>query len=196
MGPPEIEGRFLYSEDLRSLNFTRGMSGLDPFLDRLLRDRGDPPPYAIAVQSEEVPSLLPGFAEENRTDLVEPSVVPRAWIGNRIRVAPHYDLMENVGIVVAGRRRFTVFPPDELKTLYVGPLELTPAGTPISLVDPEAWIWSASPLCPSSAAAQIAQLEPGDAIYIPIPLVARGRFARAFEPLHQLLVERRTARHW
>jgi mannose-6-phosphate isomerase-like protein (cupin superfamily) len=168
VGPPEIEGRFLYTDDLRSLNFTRGMSGLDPFLDRLLRDSENPRPYAVAVQSAEVPSLLPGFAEENRTDLVEPTVVPRAWIGNRIRVAPHYDLMENVGIVVAGRRRFTLFPPDELKNLYVGPFELTPAGTPVSLVDPQNPDLERFPrFAEALKRAQGTELEPGDAIYIP-----------------------------
>jgi hypothetical protein len=168
VGPPEIEGRFLYSDDFRSLNFTRGFSPLDPFLDRLIRDRENPEPYAIAVQSEEVPSLLPGFAEENRTDLVSPGVVPRAWIGNRIRVAPHYDLMENIGIVVAGRRRFILFPPDELKNLYVGPFELTPAGTPVSLVDPDRPDLERFPrFAKALERAQVAELEPGDAIYIP-----------------------------
>lgn len=136
VGAPEIEGRFLYTEDLCGLNFTRGKSPLNPFLDRLLRDRDKVQPYAIAVQSEEIPGLFPGFDNENRIDLVDETVVPRAWLGNRVRVATHYDLMENVGVVVAGRRRFTLFPPDELKNLYPGPLELTPAGTPVSLVDP------------------------------------------------------------
>src|SRR5512146_706393 len=74
VGEPEIDGRFLYTEDLRALNFTRGMSPLHPFLDRLLRDRNNPRPYAIAVQSEEVPGLLPGFQEENCTDLVDASI--------------------------------------------------------------------------------------------------------------------------
>jgi hypothetical protein len=168
VGAPEIQGRFLYTDDLRALNFTRGMSALDPFLDRLLRDRENPRPYAIAVQSEEVPSLLPGFEEENRTDLVDMRVVPRAWIGNRIQVAPHYDLMENLGIVVAGRRRFIVFPPDELKNLYVGPIELTPAGTPVSLVDPNNPDLERFPrFAEALKRAQVAELEPGDAIYIP-----------------------------
>lgn len=168
VGAPEIEGRFLYTADLRALNFTRGMSALDPFLDRLLRDRDNPRPYAIAVQSEEVPALLPGFEEENGTDLVDRRVVPRAWMGNRIKVAPHYDLMENVGIVVAGRRRFTLFPPDQLKNLYVGPLELTPAGTPVSLVDlanPDLDLFPR--FAEAMTRAQVAVLEPGDAIYIP-----------------------------
>jgi hypothetical protein len=168
VGPPEIEGRFLYGDDFRTLNFTRGTTALDPFLDRLLRDRENPRPYAIAVQSEEVPSLLPGFAEDNFTDLLEREVIPRAWIGNRISVAPHYDLMENIGIVVAGRRRFTLFPPDELKNLYVGPFELTPAGTPVSLVDPHNPDLERFPrFAEALKRAQVAELEPGDAIYIP-----------------------------
>lgn len=168
VGTPEIEGRFLYTDDLRALNFTRGMSALDPFLDRLIRDRDNPRPYAIAVQSEEVPGLLPGFEEENRTDLVDMRVIPRAWMGNRIKVAPHYDLMENVGIVVAGRRRFTLFPPDELKNLYVGPFELTPAGTPVSLVDVHNPDLDRFPrYADALKRAQVAVLEPGDAIYIP-----------------------------
>lgn len=168
VGDPEIHGRFLYTDDLRALNFTRGVSPLDPFLDRLIRDRENPRPYAIAVQSEEIPNLLPGFEQENRTDLVDAKVVPRAWIGNRIQVAPHYDLMENVGIVVAGRRRFTLFPPDELKNLYVGPLELTPAGTPVSLVDVQNPDFERFPrFAEALKRAQVAELEPGDAIYIP-----------------------------
>jgi hypothetical protein len=168
VGAPEIGGRFLYTDDLRALNFTRGMSPLDPFFDRLLRDRDNPNPYAIAVQSEEIPNLLPGFEQENRTDLVDADVAPRAWIGNRIRVAPHYDLMENVGIVVAGRRRFTVFPPEELKNLYVGPFELTPAGTPVSLVDLDKPDLERFPrFAEAMKRAQTAELEAGDAIYIP-----------------------------
>jgi len=168
VGDPEIEGRFFYTDDFRSLNFKGGMSPLDSFLDRLLRDREDERPFAIAVQSEAVPALLPGFENENRIDLVDADVIPRAWIGNRIRVAPHYDLMENIGVVVAGRRRFTLFPPDQLKNLYVGPFELTPAGTPVSIVDANNPDLERFPRFAEALKwAQVAELEPGDAIYIP-----------------------------
>jgi hypothetical protein len=168
VGEPEIGGRFFYRDDLLALNFTRGLSPLFPFLDRLLRDRGHPDPLAMAVQSEQIPDLLPGFEKENATDLVGAGVAPRAWIGNRIRVAPHYDLMENIGVVVAGRRRFTLFPPEQLVNLYVGPFELTPAGTPISLVDLAAPDLERFPrFAEAAAAAQGAELAPGDAIYIP-----------------------------
>jgi len=168
VGGPEIEGRFFYTDDYRALNFQRATTPFEAFLERLLRDREIASPYAIAVQSEEVSSLLPGFERENRTDLVDDRAVPRAWIGNRIRVAPHYDLMENVGVVVAGRRRFTLFPPDQLTNLYVGPFELTPAGTPVSLVDTHDPDLERFPRFRQALEqAQTAELGPGDAIYIP-----------------------------
>ncbi|MBN8807846.1 MAG: cupin-like domain-containing protein [Sphingomonas sp.] len=168
VGAPEIEGRFFYTPDLTALNFTRGQSPLDPFLDRLLRDRDAARPYAMAVQSIPAPQLLPGFIEENRIDIVADAVTPRLWLGNAIRVAAHFDLMENIGIVVAGRRRFTLFPPDQMANLYMGPIELTPAGTPVSLVDLAAPDLDRFPrFAEAMAHAQEATLEPGDAIYIP-----------------------------
>ena len=168
VGAPEIEGRFFYTPDLSALNFTRGRSPLAPFLDRLLRDRGAARPFAIAVQSIPAPDLLPGFTGENGIDLVDATVVPRLWLGNAIRVATHYDLMENIGVVVAGRRRFTLFPPDQVGNLYMGPYELTPAGTPVSLVDPDAPDLDRYPrFAEALAHAQQAVLEPGDALYIP-----------------------------
>lgn len=168
VGAPEIGGRFFYTDDLQALNFNQGMSPLDPFLDRLLRDRANPQPYAVAVQSIPVPELLPGFETENRLELLDASVVPRIWLGNAVRVAPHYDLMENIGCVVAGRRRFLLFPPDQVANLYVGPFEMTPAGTPVSLVDVVNPDLRRFPRYAEAAEhAQAATLEPGDAIYIP-----------------------------
>lgn len=168
VGTPEIEGRFFYTPDLKALNFTRGMSPLAPFLDRLLRDRAVARPYAMAIQSVPAAELVPGFERENATDLVDTSVMPRLWLGNAIRVATHYDLMENIGVVVAGCRRVTLFPPDQLRNLYMGPLELTPAGTPVSLVDPLFPDLGRFPRFREAlAAAETATLETGDAIYIP-----------------------------
>ena len=168
LGEPAIDGRFFYTPGLTGLNFVRGQTPLDPFLDRLLRDRDHDHPYAMAIQSVPLPELLPGFAEANACDLVPAGVIPRMWLGNAIRVATHYDLMENVGVVVMGRRRFTLFPPDQIANLYMGPLELTPAGTPVSLVDPDAPDLDRYPRFAEAAqTAQSATLEPGDGIYIP-----------------------------
>ena len=168
MGPPEIGGRFFYNDDMTGMNFAGGKVALRSFLERLLRDRDAERPHALAVQSEIVPKLLPGFADANAIDLIDRSVEPRIWIGNRIRVAPHYDLMENIGVVVLGRRRFTVFPPEQLPNLYMGPLEVTPAGTPVSMVDIANPDLDRYPRYAEAAKhAQVADLMPGDAIYLP-----------------------------
>ena len=168
IGAPEIEGRFFYRPDFTDFNFTRGSVALSVFFDRLLRDRAAERPYALAVQSAVISQLLPGFVEANRLDLLDASVQPRIWLGNRIHVAPHYDLMENVGVVVMGRRRFTLFPPDQMPNLYIGPLELTPAGTPVGCVDIADPDLERFPRYAEAARhAQSAELEPGDGIYIP-----------------------------
>jgi hypothetical protein len=168
VGPSELGGRFFYNDDVTALNFQRGTTELAPLLDRLLRDRNEAAPIAMAVQSEPVVQLLPGFEAENRIELLHRHVPPRAWIGNRIEVATHYDLQENIGIVVAGRRRFIVFPPEQLPNLYPGPFELTPAGTPISMVDPHKPDLERYPrFAEAMKTAQSTELAPGDAIYIP-----------------------------
>ncbi len=170
VGPPEIAGRFFYTDDLKGLNFQRGRTALDPFLDRLLRDQQLDRPYAMAVQSNPIPELLPGFTAENRTDLLDEGVVPRIWLGNKIQVATHYDLMENIGVVVAGRRRFTVFPPDRSPTCIRARSSSPPPARrsawsnspiPISIVSPDSptpwpppnrrcWSRATPSICPST----------------------------------------------
>ncbi len=164
---PEENGRFFYTPDLTGLNFISARGQLEDFLRDLLGARTADRPPAMAVQSEIVPQVLPAFAEANRLALL-PRVPPRIWIGNRIRVAPHYDIKENMACCVAGRRRFTLFPPEQLANLYPGPFEMTPAGTPVSMVDPFAPDLERYPgFRDACAAAQQAELAPGDALYIP-----------------------------
>ncbi|HEU4649974.1 MAG TPA: cupin-like domain-containing protein, partial [Croceibacterium sp.] len=164
---PELGGRFFYDDGLTGMNFTEHQGRLDAFLGELLRVAGQTDASGMAVQSEIIPELLPGFVEANPLPLV-PGAVPRIWLGNRIRVAPHYDLMENVAVCLAGRRRFTVFPPEQLPNMYPGPFELTPAGTPVSMVDPQAPDLARFPRYAEAwAQAQQATLEPGDALYLP-----------------------------
>lgn len=167
-GRPEIEGRFFYNADMTGLNFSQLHAPLAAFLDRLLVEARSDQPNAIAAQSLIIPETLPGLETANAIDLVDAEVHPRLWIGGRSRVSAHYDLMENVGCVVAGRRRFTLFPPDQIGNLYVGPFELTPAGTPVSMVDANAPDLERYPrFADAWETAQSATLEPGDAIYIP-----------------------------
>jgi hypothetical protein len=67
--------------------------------------------------------------------------------------------------VIAGRRRFVLFPPEQVSNLYVGPLDNPP---PLSLVDPEAPDLERFPRYAEAIGhAQAAWLDPGDALFMP-----------------------------
>lgn len=168
MAAPEIEGRFHYSEDLRQPNFEKAKLPLRDFLELLLQESNRERPASLAAQGLVISECLNGFSQQNHLPLLPASVAARLWIGNGANVATHNDPSENIACVVAGRRRFTVFPPEQIGNLYIGPLHLTPAGTPVSMVhltkpDLEQYPRFAQAL----DAAQSAELEPGDAIYLP-----------------------------
>jgi hypothetical protein len=168
VAPPAAKGWLSYAPDLTALNFTREPGTLATLLEGLRRvaDESDPP--AIAAQAVMVDEVLSGFASENRTDLVPAGVAPRIWIGNRVRVATHHDMTSNLAVVMAGRRRFTLFPPEQVANLYIGPFEFTPAGTPVSLFDPDEPDLDRFPLAAEAMAhARVAELAPGDALFIP-----------------------------
>ena len=165
---PEHQGRLFYTEDMAGLNFTKEPATVSAVLDRLQRAAASSEPETIAAQAVTVADALPGFARENRLALLDPAIGPRIWIGNRVATAIHHDMVSNLAVAVAGRRRFTLFPPDQVANLYMGPFEFTPAGTPASLVDPEAPDLDRFPLAAQALKhAMTAELGPGDAIYIP-----------------------------
>jgi hypothetical protein len=170
IGPPEIEGRFFYADDtLTGFNFHRQQVPIGALVAELLRyaEAGEARPHALYANAATAPEHLPGWEEANPLGLgVEAPA--RLWIGNASRVATHYDTSINVACVVAGQRRFTLFPPEQLANLYVGPLDHTMAGPPSSLVDPDAPDLSRYPrYAEALATAEVAELEPGDAIFIP-----------------------------
>lgn len=167
-GGPGIGGRFHYNEDLSGFNYRQGQIQLSAALD-LLADyaREDRPP-SLAVQSVPVRQALAGFEAENPMPLLGDAVEPRVWIGNAVTVAAHHDPSENIACVVAGKRRFTLFPPEQVANLYMGPLELTPAGAAISMVDFDAPDLVRFPrFAEAMKQALVVDLEPGDALYIP-----------------------------
>ena len=168
IGAPEIAGRFFYDAALQGFNFARGQVTLNVLLDELLRLIDEPQPHTLYAGAAATADHLPGFAADNPLPMVPPGATPRIWIGNRSRVAPHFDVSDNLACVVAGRRRFTLFPPDQISNLYVGPLEWTLAGQPVSMVDIAAPDLVRFPRYQAAAAAALeAELGPGDAIFIP-----------------------------
>ncbi len=169
VGPPGIDGRFFYSDDYRSFNFGFEKVSISSALDTLVSLAESPAPPSIALQAMHTPDALPDFVRQNPMPLLDEAVAPRIWISNRSIVAPHFDNNHNIAAVISGRRRFTVFPPDEVRNLYIGPLLRTPGGSPISTVDLRDPDFEKFPKFRQALeSAQEAVLEPGDAIYIPI----------------------------
>ncbi len=165
---PEIEGRMHYGATIGSRNFAREEAMLPDFLDQLDAERAKAEPDALALQGMPPAEHLPGFAEANRLTLLPPAVPPRLWIGNAAKVAIHHDPSENIAVVAAGRRRFTLFPPGQVGNLYMGPFDPTPAGVQVSMVHLTAPDLDRYPrFAAALEAAQTAELEPGDAVYIP-----------------------------
>ncbi len=168
LAPPQEEGRFFYDANMRGFNFQNGQIGLSVIVDKLIEIADEPKPASVYAGSAVAHGVAPRFSTENLMPLLDASIEPRLWLGNRSRVAAHYDIANNIACVVSGKRRFTLFPPDQIGNLYVGPLDFTMAGQPASLVDFSAPDFARFPKFKDAlATAIVVDLEPGDALYIP-----------------------------
>ena len=168
MGDPDIGGRFFYRDDLSGFNFHRAQVALPRLLDQLLHQADHPSAPALYAGAAPMAENYPGWLEANPLPLSLPGAIGRLWLGNSSRVSTHYDLSANIAAVVAGRRRFALFPPDQAINLYVGPLEVTIAGQPTSMVDLAAPDLDRYPRFAAALETMVvAELEPGDAIFIP-----------------------------
>jgi len=165
IGKPAIAGKYFYDADMIGFNFDRRQMSFSKALDALIAGLAQPDGESLYVGSVPVPDYLPGFQAENAMPLAP--APPRIWLGHAGDVSAHYDTVDNLACVVAGHRRFTLYAPALVNDLYPGPIDHTMAGQPVSL--------AAS--IPDDARfprfravrdrALVAELEPGDALYIP-----------------------------
>ena len=166
--PPTAKGRIFYNDNLTGFNFTREKLPLTEVIERMVRYAARQNPPAVAAQSALLADCAPRFAEENVLPLLHPSVRPRIWLGSAVVTPAHFDESSNIACVAAGRRRFTLLPPEQVANLYIGPLDFAPTGTPVSLVSFREPDFARFPRFRDALAhAQVAELGPGDAIYIP-----------------------------
>jgi hypothetical protein len=166
--PPEAAGRMFYNEDMTAFNFEYRRMALAAAVRQVRSHAELESPPSLYIGSTNLDHWLPGFREQNDLPVRHLEPLASIWIGNRSRVSAHYDFPANVACVVAGQRRFIVFPPEQLANLYVGPLDFTPAGQPISLLDFHAPDYERFPKFREAVkTAQMTLLEPGDAIIVP-----------------------------
>jgi Cupin-like domain len=162
--PAGTHGRFGYDTDLREFTFSKRQRGISETLDRIERQIDRPNAPIIAIQMLPLASHLPDFVQQNPMPIL-PQIGPRLWLGGRVRTQIHNDQDHNLACVIAGRRRFVLFPPEQVRNLYIGPLDNPP---PLSIVDLEAPDFSRFPRFEKAlATAQIAELGPGDALLMP-----------------------------
>lgn len=183
--PAATGGRMFYNDSYDGFNFDSEQATLSDGLDRMLgRSSSAGEPYRF-FQCLPVTRAMPRFVDEIYNPLVPPDTQPGIWIGTQITVAAHFDESKNIAVVAAGRRRFTLFPPEQVANLYVGRLDFTPAGQPISLAKPEDPDFERHPRYRKALDAALSiELAPGDAIYIPTPW---WHHVESLEPLNVLV---------
>ena len=168
VGPPQIRGVFFFRDDLSGLNFEHTHRPVHEVFATLLGCRSDSDAPAIYTGATALEETLPGLIGECSLKVLDRPARPRLWLGNAVTAATHYDNSDGINCMVAGRKRFTFFPPEQFCNLYIGPLELGPGGQPTSLVRVCAPDLQRFPrYAQALAAAETAEVEPGDAIYIP-----------------------------
>ncbi|GGY76984.1 cupin [Cellvibrio zantedeschiae] len=175
IGPPEIQGRFFYDTLGTQLNFDTQQMKIDEVLDLIQKGFPENNPTSYYIASNVIDTHFPDFRKEN--DVVIPRPVMDypledmrigIWIGNRTTACCHYDASDNLACCVVGKRRFTLFPPDQIANLYPGPLTPTPGGQALSMVDFNNPDFTKYPkFAEAIKHGQIAELEAGDALYLP-----------------------------
>jgi hypothetical protein len=169
LAKPAPTRAFTYRPDQAGFNFLRDRRPYAALFEQLWRYSHFPDPPSLAAQSAVVAQALPGLERANALPLLDASVQPRIWIGNRAIVPAHFDDSHNLACVAAGRRRFTLLPPRCAPLLYLGPPDHAPTPAPMSVVpdlhraDPAEFPRVREAL----EQAEVAELAPGDAIYIP-----------------------------
>ncbi len=167
VGASGSDGRLFYDEAM-AMNFATFKTKLDEVFAHIdaSEQSGDPRPIYLA--SIDMQGYFDGLHEANHVDLGDRTPLASIWMGTRTRIAAHNDVPDNLACVAVGRRRFTLFPREQFRNLYLGPIDNTPAGRAVSMVDFHAPDFAAHPKFHDALAhAQVAELEAGDALYIP-----------------------------
>ena len=170
----ENSPRFFYTPDLKDKNFSQTAMPFNDFLTALdlaaSLDKPDAPEQSTFayMASTSVAYCMPDWLTENPLNLNLANPLISAWLGTQSVAATHFDIPQNLACNVFGRRRFTLFPPEQIENLYIGPIDFTPAGQPVSLVDvnePDLTRFPKYRIAEQNA--YQVTLEPGDALFIP-----------------------------
>ncbi len=173
VGAPEDGGRYHYNEEGTGLNYHVETIRLEEMFSRIREGFNQPDaPYLYSpslVYTDEFPDLL----EENGLSLTHGEIRPdhlvaKIWIGTQSIASAHFDMPSNMACCLVGKRRFTLFPPEQVHNIYPGPFNPTPGGQVITMANLRDPDFDAHPRFREALdASVIADLEPGDVLYYP-----------------------------
>jgi Cupin-like domain len=167
-GQPAIAGKYYYADDFAGFNFERRRMRFGEALEAIVGGLQRPGSESVYIGSVPANEFLPGYAAQNPMPLLASTIGPRLWLGHASNVSAHYDALDNLACVIAGRRRFTLYAPELIDRLYVGPIDHTMAGQPVSLAASSAPDAQRFPLFEQIRdRALSAELQAGDALYLP-----------------------------
>ena len=172
-GEPAMRGRFAYQADCSGLNYRSEMMNLLDMFSRIRTQADAEQHHYYYINSLLYTEGFPGLQPDNSLRLDSPGErqlrqTSRIWIGTESRASAHWDVPDNIAACVVGRRRFTLFPPEQVANLYPGPLHGTPGGQAVTLVDLQNPDFERFPrLRKALDAAIVVDLEPGDVVYYP-----------------------------
>ncbi len=167
IGPETAGGRLFYNDDM-TMNTQTGRSKLPEIFERMGKLENDTEQPIMYLASVGMKNFFSGLSEANNINLGDRNPLESIWIGLRTRIAAHNDFPDNLACVAVGKRRFTLFPPKQFPNLYLGPVDNTPAGRAVSMVDFYKPDFDKFPKFSEALKhAQFGELLPGDAIFIP-----------------------------
>ncbi|WP_158769541.1 cupin-like domain-containing protein [Paraglaciecola sp. L1A13] len=172
-GPAAINARFGYNSSCTGFNFTSEPGTIpDVFAAiraQLAREQHD----YFYINSLRLDEGFPTLSQThqltfNHAEFNNNQPVAKIWLGTESVAAAHFDQPKNIACCVLGKRRFTLFPPEQVHNLYPGPLTPTPGGQVVTLANLGTPDFARFPRLKTALEnAYIADLEPGDALYYP-----------------------------
>ena len=171
--PSQTKARFGYNKNCTGFNFTSERSTIPEVFDSIRNQLAHDEHDYLYINSLRFDEGFPKLEQTNQLSFDHPEFnnnypVSKIWLGTESIAAAHYDQPKNIACCVAGKRRFTLFPPDQIENLYPGPLSPTPGGQVVTLADISMPDYIRFPRLKTALKnAYIADLEPGDALYYP-----------------------------
>lgn len=163
---PSEGGRMFFNETVTGFNFQHSMLSIGQLLDTIAVENAKPDPRGLYMFLDL--RQVPGLAAENGSELDALGGVRALLVSNRACVPAHFDFPNNLPCNLVGERTFTIFPPEEVKNLYTGPLGMSPSGHEMSMVDFRAIDTARFPRAAAALEkSQQVRLKPGDMLFLP-----------------------------